>query len=74
MSFEALQRRSASGSRAAARLAQEMPAHFIAFDILQLGGQGFLHTPYGERRAQLERPFADRGLAPRGRCAPRLRT
>lgn len=39
MSFEALQRRAVSGGRTAARLAQEMPAHFIAFDILQLDGQ-----------------------------------
>jgi ATP-dependent DNA ligase len=63
MSFEALQRRAVSGGRTAARLAREMPAHFIVFDLLQLGGQELLHVPYGERRARLERLFSDRGLS-----------
>jgi ATP-dependent DNA ligase len=63
MSFEALQRRAVSGGRTAARLAQEMPAHFIAFDVLQIDGQKLLHVPYGERRAQLERLFADHRLS-----------
>ncbi|GAA3918311.1 hypothetical protein GCM10022244_29430 [Streptomyces gulbargensis] len=53
MSFEAHQRRAVSGGRSAARLAQEMPAHFIAFDLLQIDGQELLHVPYGERRAHL---------------------
>jgi ATP-dependent DNA ligase len=69
MSFEALQRRAVSGGRTAARLAQEMPAHFIVFDLLQLGGQELLHVPYGERRARLEQLFTDRGLSARGRSA-----
>ncbi len=63
MSFEALQRRAVSGGRTSARLAQEMPAHFIVFDLLQLGGQELLHVPYGERRARLEQLFTDRGLS-----------
>ncbi|MEV5887350.1 ATP-dependent DNA ligase [Streptomyces sp. NPDC052020] len=63
MSFEALQRRAVSGGRTAARLAQELPAHFIAFDLLQLDGQELLHVPYGERRTRLERLFTDRGLS-----------
>jgi ATP-dependent DNA ligase len=63
MSFEALQRRAVSGGRTAARLAQEMPAHFIAFDLLQLDGQELLHVPYGERRARLEQLFTDRSLS-----------
>lgn len=62
MSFEVLQRRAVSGGRTAARLAQEMPAHFITFDLLQLIGQELLHVPYSERRVQLERLFSDRGL------------
>ncbi|MFJ3159714.1 DNA ligase-like domain-containing protein [Streptomyces kanasensis] len=40
MPFEALQRRAVPGGRTAARLAQEMPARFIAFDLLQSGGSG----------------------------------
>jgi ATP-dependent DNA ligase len=39
-----------------------MPAHFIAFDVLEINGQALLHAPDGERRAQLERLFTDRGL------------
>lgn len=63
MSFEALQRRGAAGYRTAPRLAEEMPAHFIAFDLLQVGGRELLHEPYAERRAQLERLFAEHELA-----------
>ncbi|MEU0274237.1 hypothetical protein [Streptomyces sp. NPDC006307] len=55
MSFEALQRRAVS----AARLAAEAPAHFIAFDVLQIDGQELLHVPYDERRAHLEPLFTD---------------
>ncbi|MGW2492761.1 ATP-dependent DNA ligase [Streptomyces sp. NPDC001606] len=63
MSFEALRRRAVSGGRTAARLAQDTPAHFIAFDLLQLDGQELLHVPYGERRAQLEQLFTEHGLS-----------
>ncbi len=62
MSFEALQRRAVSGGRTAARLANEMPAHFIAFDILQADGEELLNVPYGERRARLEHLFTDHQL------------
>ncbi|MEV5153886.1 hypothetical protein AB0K81_18450 [Streptomyces werraensis] len=66
MSLEALlQRRVVSGGRAAAGLAQDMPAHFMAFDLLRVDGQELLQVPYGERRAQLERLFTDRELSAR---------
>ncbi len=74
MSFEALQRRAASGGPTAARLAAVAPAHFIAFDVLQIDGQELLHVPYGERRAQLEQLLTDRGLVPRGHSARRRLT
>ncbi|QIJ62538.1 ATP-dependent DNA ligase [Streptomyces sp. JB150] len=64
MSFEALQRRAVSGGRTAARLAAELPAHLIVFDLLQTGGQELLHVPYGERRARLEQLFTDYELMP----------
>lgn len=70
MSLEVLQRRVVSGGRAAAGLAQEMPAHFIAFDLLQVDGQELLQVPYGERRAQLERLFTDRELSARWTLCP----
>ncbi|MFK0142626.1 ATP-dependent DNA ligase [Streptomyces murinus] len=62
MSFEALQRRAASSGRTAARLAEELPAHFVAFDILQAEGQELLHVPYAARRTRLESLFAEHRL------------
>ncbi|MEV8311950.1 ATP-dependent DNA ligase [Streptomyces flavidovirens] len=65
-SFEALQRRAVSGSRTVAQLAVTYPAYYIAFDILQAGGQAggeeLLSEPYERRRAILEALFADQGL------------
>ncbi|MFI9255215.1 hypothetical protein [Streptomyces sp. NPDC053069] len=61
LSFEAMQRRAASSSRTAARLAEET-AHFVAFDALQVDGQELLRTPYGERRSRLEALFAEHHL------------
>lgn len=62
MSFEALQRRASSGGRMAGRLAEELPAHFIAFDFLQIEGSELLGEPYLERRAGLENLFTRYGL------------
>lgn len=62
MSFEALQRRAAAGHRSAPRLAEELPAHLIVFDVLQVDGEELLHAPYAERRARLERLFTDHDL------------
>ncbi|MER6684625.1 ATP-dependent DNA ligase [Streptomyces olivaceoviridis] len=68
--FEALQRRAASSGRTAARLAEEMPAHFVVFDACQIDGQELLHTPYGERRARLERLFTEHRLTDPWRLCP----
>ncbi|MFF7356921.1 MULTISPECIES: hypothetical protein [Streptomyces] len=48
MSFEAVQRRAASSGRTAVRLAEELPAHVIVFDVLQVDGQELLREPYGQ--------------------------
>ncbi|MGW4345269.1 ATP-dependent DNA ligase [Streptomyces sp. NPDC004690] len=64
LSFEALQRRAASGGRTARQLAEQKPAHFIVFDVLQFDGQELLREPYSRRRAALEHLFAERALAP----------
>ncbi|MEU6594429.1 ATP-dependent DNA ligase [Streptomyces sp. NPDC046881] len=63
-SFEALQRRTASRGRSAVRLAAEMPAYFVAFDVLQAGGEVLLAEPYTARRARLEQLFTEDGVAP----------
>ncbi|WP_344005349.1 hypothetical protein [Streptomyces thermocarboxydovorans] len=62
LSFEALQRRAASQRRTAARLAEQMTAHFVVFDALQIDGHELLRTPYRERRARLETVFAEHHL------------
>jgi hypothetical protein len=38
MSFDALQRRAVSAGHSAVRLAVQLPAHFIAFDLRQADG------------------------------------
>ncbi len=54
-SFEALQPRMHVSSPAqAARLAAELPATYLAFDLLCLDGQPLLDRPYSERRALLD--------------------
>ncbi|MFJ4007362.1 ATP-dependent DNA ligase [Streptomyces sp. NPDC090023] len=64
MSFEAVQRRAAAGSRSATQLAVQLPAHFIAFDLLQVDGEELLTTRYGERRDLLASLFAEQEIGP----------
>lgn len=69
LSFEALQRRAASHGRTAARLAEQMPAHFVVFDALQIDGHELLLRQYAECRARLDTVFAQHHLAdPRTLC------
>ncbi|MEU5490923.1 ATP-dependent DNA ligase [Streptomyces sp. NPDC020196] len=63
LSFTALQRR-ANAVRQAKVLAAELPAHFIAFDILQVDGRELLDEPLWKRREVLEALFADHRLTP----------
>jgi ATP-dependent DNA ligase len=41
------------------KLAAETPASFVAFDLLALGDESLLDTPFGERRVALEKLLAD---------------
>ena len=53
--FEALQPRMHVSSPAqAARLAEQAPVHYLAFDLLQLDGRPVAGLPYSERRELLE--------------------
>ncbi|MFE1190113.1 ATP-dependent DNA ligase [[Kitasatospora] papulosa] len=63
LSFTALQRR-ATTVRHAKVLAAQLPAHFIAFDVLQVDGRELLDEPLWRRRAILEALFADQRLTP----------
>ncbi|MFD8765039.1 ATP-dependent DNA ligase [Streptomyces mirabilis] len=53
ISFEAAQARAASSPTRARRLAAQRPAHYIAFDALQLSSGDVRPRPYSERRAAL---------------------
>src|SRR6185437_4478784 len=52
--FEALQERIHPAASRVARLAEEMPATFVAFDILARDDASLLDSPLTERRATLE--------------------
>ncbi|MFF3015363.1 ATP-dependent DNA ligase [Streptomyces sp. NPDC057939] len=69
LSFEGLQRRAAARARTAPALAARLPAHYVAFDLLQQDGVELLTLPQGERRRRLEVLFAARALtAPWALC------
>ncbi len=54
-SFQRLQRRMHLASEAAVRSgAREVPATYVAFDLLYLDGRSTIERPYAERRALLE--------------------
>jgi ATP-dependent DNA ligase len=57
--FEALQERIHPAASRVARLAQERPATFVAFDILSLDDDPLLEEPLTRRRAVLEQVVAE---------------
>ena len=59
LSFEALQLRLHPAESRVRKLAAATPAEFILFDILELEGRSLAGQSQGERRAVLERFFAD---------------
>ena len=54
LDFDALQQRLHPAASRVARLAQETPASFIAFDLIAAGGKSVMALPQSERRARLE--------------------
>ena len=52
--FDALSQRIHPAASRIARLAEEMPARFIAFDLLAREDEVLMERPFGERRAALE--------------------
>ncbi len=58
LDFEALQLRLHPAASRVAKLAQETPAAFVAFDLLAAGGRDLRALPQTDRRAELERLFA----------------
>jgi ATP-dependent DNA ligase len=55
LDWELLSQRIHPAASRVAKLAEETPASFVAFDLLSLDGQSLLDTPFGERRQALER-------------------
>src|SRR3989442_7420652 len=62
LDFDALQMRLHPAASRVAKLAQETPASFVAFDLLASGGRDRMPAPQRERRALLEKMFT--GLRP----------
>jgi ATP-dependent DNA ligase len=54
LDFDALQLRQHPAESRIKKLAAEIPASYVAFDVLALGDRSFLDVPFGDRRAALE--------------------
>src|SRR5436190_14377264 len=59
LDFDALQLRQHPAESRVRKLAAEIPASFVAFDLLALGGEFLLDEPFRDRRAGLERLLGD---------------
>ena len=55
LDFEALLQRIHPAESRVNLLAEQTPASFVAFDLLALGDESLLETPFAERQARLER-------------------
>ena len=55
LDFDALQLRQHPAESRIRKLAAEIPASYVAFDLLALGGESLLDEPFRDRRAGLER-------------------
>jgi len=71
LDFDALQQRIHPAASRVAKLAQETPASFVAFDLLAAGGRSTMGLPQAERRARLERLLG--GAKPPLRLTPATR-
>lgn len=59
LNFDALQQRVHPAASRIAKLSKEMPASFVAFDLLALGQTNYAEKPFRERRAALEKALHD---------------
>lgn len=59
LDFDALQLRQHPAESRVRRLAEEIPAAYVAFDLLAVGDEALLDAPFAARRARLEELFAD---------------
>ena len=61
LDFDALQLRLHPAESRVAKLARETPSSFVAFDLLEAGGESILLIPQSERRERLEKLLAKVG-------------
>jgi ATP-dependent DNA ligase len=61
LDFDALQLRLHPAASRVTKLAKEIPASFVAFDLLAADGENLIDTPQRERRARLEQLLASIG-------------
>jgi ATP-dependent DNA ligase len=61
LDFEALLQRIHPAASRVNKLAAETPASFVAFDLLALGDESLVETPFGRRRQALETALAGAG-------------
>jgi ATP-dependent DNA ligase len=61
LEFETLQQRIHPADSRVRLLAEQTPAHFVAFDLLALGDRSLMKEPFVERRRALEDALADVG-------------
>lgn len=59
LSFETLQQRIHPAASRVDRLAHETPASFVAFDLLALGSEDLMGTPFAQRREALAEALAE---------------
>ncbi|BDZ66163.1 ATP-dependent DNA ligase [Agromyces mangrovi Wang et al. 2018] len=59
LDWEALGQRIHPADSRVQKLAAETPASFVAFDLLELGGESLVDLPFRERRARLEQALGD---------------
>jgi ATP-dependent DNA ligase len=62
LEFDALQSRIHPAESRIALLAREIPAEYVAFDLLAEGDESLLDTPFGERRARLDALAKESGI------------
>jgi ATP-dependent DNA ligase len=61
LEFETLQQRIHPAASRVKLLAEQTPAHFVAFDLLALGDDDYMNEPFSERRRALEEALAGAG-------------
>ena len=71
LDFDALQMRLHPAASRVAKLSKEIPAAFVAFDLLAADGRDLRDTPQHERRSTLERLLSkDSSANPSDACHP----